>query len=248
MTPKRSHITSGLICLFITMLLLGCTHRYRNIPRVHFSTKKSNAKSQGHYVSSKNAQDFRQKNMTTSQVDSIDTKLAKTKPQILPRIKTKSFQNTHQHALFDIDSLPLSDTVSDYAVDKSLMKNSSVLFAFVAAANAGILLAPLINYLLIGLLIGLGLLVLGYFVSKFIENAKENRIQPYRYKIGGYGNREQLKKAFNITMIASGSAFALALFTTATGSFALPYFFFILGLLMLYAGLLIGLIYLVMGA
>lgn len=230
------------------LLLFGCAQRYNNIPRVHVSPQNKTYRSTGHYVP-KSAK-VTQKTHTTS-MDTVSSNLVGRSTDNKLAIEESSINYTLQNKTkvkVPIDSSGTSDSTTNKEVDKSLIKNSTGLFVVAAGMNAAFLLTPTYNFMFIGLLIGLGLLVLGYFVSKFIGNANDNRILPIKYRSRLGRNRSQLKKAFNICMIISGSSFVLALFTAATGSFSLPFFFFVLGMITLYGGLLVGLIYVIVGA
>jgi len=145
------------------------------------------------------------------------------------------------------DSITKADTLSPYDVDQKLIKGSGTMFAIASGMNAALLITPLYNYLNIVLLLGLALLIIGYFVFKFVENTKQNRIQPIKYRAQSYAKLSQIKKAFNILMIISGSAFSLALMTATLGSFGLPIFFSAIGLIALLGGLIVGLVFLIMG-
>ncbi|MFT5512699.1 MAG: membrane protein YqaA with SNARE-associated domain [Bacteroidia bacterium] len=229
----RTHIKILLI-LLCSLLIASCAQRYSKIPRVHFQ-KKTNTYSTGHYVNTRLQQD--EAHLLSANTDVCDsterqeTKATTDKPKRVKKLNT----------------LPPNDSTSNYQVDQNLISGSGALFTIATGINAALLIAPLHNFVFVGLLLGLGVLVLGYFISKFIENTNQNRLRPNRYKVGQPKNRDQLKKAFNISMIVSGVSFALALMTAATGSFALPFTFFILGMITLWVGLLIGLVYLVMG-
>ena len=234
---RRIHIKI-LFILLSSLLFVSCAQRYSKIPRVHFQKKTNTYSSNGHYVNAAREQNKPQLHSTNHAVidstKSQETKAKTVKPKPGYRIRKRSTQIT-------------TDSTSNNEVDKNLISGSGALFTIAAGINAALLITPLHNFLFVGLLLGLGVLVLGYFISKFIENTNQNRLRSNRYKLGQPKNRDQLKKAFNISMIVSGVSFALALMTAATGSIALPYTFFILGMITLWVGLLVGIVYLVMG-
>jgi hypothetical protein len=233
--------------IFASLFAVGCVQQYRNIPRVHHNSKHAPYKSNGHWVNTSPSHitvdslpDDRMHVQPTTQL----TKVKSNQSQVTswPQTKIRKAHDTPS-----IDSLGL-DSVSKYDVDKSLTRGSAGLFVVAAGMNVAFLLTPVYTFMFIGLLIGLGLLVLGYFISKFIENVNDNRIKPKKIRFAADPKRDKLKKAFNISMIVAGSSFTLALITATTGSFSLPFFFFILGMISLWGGLLLGLIYVLMGA
>ncbi len=230
----------------LSLLLISCAQRYNNIPRVHVKAKHQSFKSTGHYVS--DSKRIEQVKISEQPVDTISHFTESSPSNVLLPGKPKFSTHLNHKKYTPSDSLIETDTTTKREVDKSLIKSSTSLLVVTAGFNAGMILAPSYSFLFIGLLVGLGLLVIGYFISKFVVNSNENKVFPIRVRTKRQNNRSQLKKAFNILMIISGSSFAVALFTAATGSFALPFFFLILGMITLYAGLLVGLIYVIAGA
>lgn len=242
--------SSLLVLCFLSLLFASCAQRYGNIPRVHVKAKHKTFRSNGHYVSPSktNPQRAAVENRVVTAFQYDEAQKASTEV-LLPKgnIIQKRIHNTVR-TKETIDSLNQDDSLGRHEIDKSLIKGSTSLLVVATGLNAAILIAPSYSFLFIGLLIGLGLLVIGYFIAKFVENSRNNKVFPVRVRSKAAKDRSQLKKAFNISMIISGSSFALALFTAATGSFALPFFFFILGMVTLYVGLLVGLIYVIAGA
>lgn len=240
----------SILTIVSCFVLVSCAQRYSNIPRVHHNPKHKTFKSNGHYVKVSPAN-----TISTGQFYSEEEAIDSLKPltfssnkepikSVFSRIpeEVKPLQRFLQ-----IDSVPSRDTLQKDEVDKSLIKGSTGLFVVATGMNAAFLLTPAYNFMFIGLLIGLGLLVIGYFISKFIQNTGDNRIFPVKYRAKRRNDRSKLKKAFNLLMIISASSFMLALLTALAGSWDAPIFFFILGLVTLYAGLIVGLIYLLMG-
>ena len=236
-----------LIYLFVvsSMLVLGCSMRYNNIPRVSNFGSKSNSFQTGHYVKAQNH--------IADTINTLENYLHKLDAS--PPFETapsKKFATSNTPPVVDkitsgyTDTTQQSDTTKHYDIDKSLIRGSGTMFAIATGLNAALLITPVYNFLFIGLLLGLALLVIGYFVSKFVENARETRTRPVKLRAKNYSKAGQVKKAFNTLMIISASSFSLALITAATGSFDLPIFFFIVGMIALWGGLLVGLVYLVL--
>lgn len=249
---KRNRGKNSFLIVLSVTLLFGCAQRHSHIPRVHhFSNMHTKILRSGHYVQPN------QRLAVTTPQPKLGTELEKVNSSIdlIPtsklsdvRLELDNLKKPLKKPQWRNDSITKADTLSPYDVDQKLIKGSGTMFAIASGMNAALLITPLYNFLNIGLLLGLALLVIGYFVFKFVENTKQNRIQPIKYRAKSYAKRSQVKKAFNILMIISGSAFSLALMTAATGSFGLPIFFSAIGLIALWGGLIVGLVYLIMGA
>jgi|GEM_PF-2202563 len=250
---KRNRRKISLLIVLIVTLLFGCAQRHSHIPRVHkFSHQSNKFVSSGHYVQPRKARAMDASAIIVvpktlngpSMGNNIDIK----REHALTPFEVEKVIKSDPTPAIHIDSVIKADTVSPYEVDKSLIKGSGTMFAIASGMNVALLITPLYNFFNIGLLLGLALLIIGYFVFKFVENTKQNRINPIKLRSKTFAKRNQVKKAFNILMIISGSGFSLALMTAATGSFGLPIFFSAIGLITLWAGLIVGLVYLIMGA
>ena len=250
-----SNFTKLLSLLILMLFLSACSSKYNYIPRTfHFSkTKISSNSHNGHFV--KNKLDITvTENALRYGIDSFETHLS-TPTNLSSSFKKSSLIPSHgtvvksKNHIAVTDSLTRDTTESIHSdkVDKSLFKDSNVLFAVGSAANISYLLLAELNFFAISLLIGIGLVILMYFGQNIVQNIVETRSKPQGPIRGFNPKRDSAKKAFKLLMVIAGTLFTLALligFLTFFEGVAIALAVF--GVVAFNAAILSGLAYLVM--
>ncbi len=249
----RRTLISGAVSIAILLLLLlsSCARQYTKIPR-KFSmsqTKTKHTFPTGHFVEyPKTKVQYTIPVIAKRNQDSLCHHI--NKPHITSNhVKATAIYTQLQDSRIEVGDMnrietePV-DSITKYHPPKNLQVGAITLFTLFAGSNVVYLIAPSVGFLFIGFLIGVGLLTIGFILSKFISNAKMNRIIPEKIRLKGYRSNSSLRKAFKILMLLSGVFFAIALISLGLFMYELSFVMAVLGLTCLYAGLLVGLIYL----
>lgn len=246
----------SLIAIVVAVMFSACTTRYGHLTRrVDFSKKKQHPTfHSGHYV--------RESPANTPEPAVLATEIQKKEtissvPPAREAIALPPVQhiNRHNQNLTPPDTLverPSKDTVmnppdSKARPDSKLYHGSITAFSIAAATNLALVSTARFNFMALALLLGLGLVVVGYFIGKLVTNMADNNTHPPRGSTPFNASREQLKRVVQIFFLTAVSLFVLSLMVALLQAFELATGLLILGLIAFWAGVLGGITYLLMG-
>ncbi len=251
MTLKR-HARLLTYLLVALSVFSSCKQRYGYIPR-SFSTSQTAQSGQhysGHYVQSEKTKAIQTRTFNPNEAQPLtrlysgqSSKLTAPRHTAHRFVKPRKFI---QEKTFNTPIDSTRDSTNRSSVDPTLSKGSEIIFGVAAIMNVAMLFTPFYNYMFLAILIGLGLLVIGYFLNQLVKNMRKNRVKPLKNKDAADARR-RLKKVVGTLFIVSGSLFMLALVFLGLGFFDASFFFAIFGIIAFYAALLAGFIYLLLG-